>query len=1164
MDIGRISKQSFFIISTILLCSSLTFGKTITVGIGLGYDYSTIQSAINAAQEGDTIIVAQGEYKEAINFNGKNIILTSTDPNNWSIIENTIINPDYSNSVVIFSGQENETCILHGLTISDGGGVDYGGGINGNGTKATIRKCKINNNRAYIQGGGLYDCDGLIDDCIISSNDAQASIRNATSYGGGLYGCDGTINNCVIKSNVAGRNMSLYYFGNGGGLYNCNAQIINCIIEYNGAIGDGGGLHSCNAIISNCSIKNNTAGNSDIIGTGGGLYNCNADINNCTIQNNTATNKGGGLYGCNGTISGCTIKDNESTKNSGGGLANCLGSVENCTILGNISTLWHAGGAIDCNSFKNCTIKGNSARGYGGGLYNCKKVDRCTISGNSSEIYPGGGLADCNSVTNCIISGNTAGGSGAGLYGCNEIINCTIVGNYSLKKAGALYLKDKNGILNNTIIWDNLALEGGQVLVESDEQSSAAYSLSINYCDIKEGQNSVIITGNAALNWGLNNLDTNPLFVSNGSWTNQNKWNEGDYHLLNSSPCIDAGDPNGNYTDQKDIDSNARLIGQYVDIGADEAQEYIPPVFVQLEMSGPEQVTEGNSSQYNAAGRYDDDSEVDLTSNVTWSVEPDNIGTIDTNGLFTVGNLNESREVTIKAFYAPDNQEITYTAEMRVFCINLPEQVVTYYIDTASGNNQNDGLSRQKAFKTIQKGIDAAGEGDTVLVYPGVYNELVIFQGKDITLQSAEGAAVIQNPNNIAVLFYSEETSNCKIQNFVIRNSKIGILNILGSSPTIKNLTIVHNDFGIECIDSNPDISNCILWNNSQMDLFNCMATYSCMEDVQTGYGINNGNIYSNPLFVNANEGDYHMKSERGRYWPLYDIWVLDNATSPCIDAGNPEDDYSNERVPNGERINMGAYGNTIYASMTYVSEQNKKAYSPSPANGAIEVALRPTLSWSSGVKAVQHDVYLGTNIEYVTNATRNNKISVLLSQGQNSTNFIPSTYLLSAKTYFWRIDEIDSTGIITKGDIWSFTTISPSKPSRTACFIGQVPVWLDGKPVEISKALVGQSIGLSAKGLLVNQVQEHEGTYDLLDITLESGECITVAEEHYFMTDLGNWTSSKQLVEGMKLLTAKGTIKIKTVSNQSQPFAGKVYNLDIKGSDKYMVGKDAVIVRDY
>jgi hypothetical protein len=46
-------------------------------------------------------------------------------------------------------------------------------------------------------------------------------------------------------------------------------------------------------------------------------------------------------------------------------------------------------------------------------------------------------------------------------------------------------------------------------------------------------------------------------------------------------------------------------------------------------------------------------------------------------------------------------------------------------------------------------------------------------------------------------------------------------------------------------------------------------------------------------------------------------VWVLDEVTSPCIDAGDPAADYSNEPAPNGGRINIGAYGGTAYASMS-------------------------------------------------------------------------------------------------------------------------------------------------------------------------------------------------------------------------------------------------------
>jgi hypothetical protein len=68
---------------------------------------------------------------------------------------------------------------------------------------------------------------------------------------------------------------------------------------------------------------------------------------------------------------------------------------------------------------------------------------------------------------------------------------------------------------------------------------------------------------------------------------------------------------------------------------------------------------------------------------------------------------------------------------------------------------------------------------------------------------------------------------------------------------------------------------------------------------------------------VDPDNGDYHLFSERGRYWPEQDIWVIDEVTSPCIDGGDPAVDASVEPMPNGGRLNMGAYGGTRYASMS-------------------------------------------------------------------------------------------------------------------------------------------------------------------------------------------------------------------------------------------------------
>jgi hypothetical protein len=68
-------------------------------------------------------------------------------------------------------------------------------------------------------------------------------------------------------------------------------------------------------------------------------------------------------------------------------------------------------------------------------------------------------------------------------------------------------------------------------------------------------------------------------------------------------------------------------------------------------------------------------------------------------------------------------------------------------------------------------------------------------------------------------------------------------------------------------------------------------------------------------------DGDYHLKSQAGRWNPQSGSWVVDDVTSPCIDAGDPDSPIGLEPFPNGGRINMGAYGGTAQASKSYFGE---------------------------------------------------------------------------------------------------------------------------------------------------------------------------------------------------------------------------------------------------
>lgn len=133
------------------------------------------------------------------------------------------------------------------------------------------------------------------------------------------------------------------------------------------------------------------------------------------------------------------------------------------------------------------------------------------------------------------------------------------------------------------------------------------------------------------------------------------------------------------------------------------------------------------------------------------------------------------------------------------------------------------------------------------------------------------------------------------------------------------------------------------------------------------------------------------------------------------------------------------------------------------------------------------------------------------------------------------------------------------------ACFVPQTPVWIEGKLIEIAKVTAGRTIGMNSRGSIsVAQLQEHEGTFECRDIVLDSGSTIGVVCSHYFMLESGKWIAAQNLTAGLKLKTRTGTVAVKNVTKRTVPYTGKVYNLKIKNSSRYFIGKDVIIVRDY
>ncbi|MBN2313969.1 MAG: hypothetical protein JXM79_08560, partial [Sedimentisphaerales bacterium] len=209
------------------------------------------------------------------------------------------------------------------------------------------------------------------------------------------------------------------------------------------------------------------------------------------------------------------------------------------------------------------------------------------------------------------------------------------------------------------------------------------------------------------------------------------------------------------------------------------------------------------------------------------------------------------------------------------------------------------------------------------------------------------------------------------------------------------------------------------------------------------------------------------------------------------------------------------------------------------------------------------HLVYFGTDlspplISLVSNQT--------ITEHHPKMEFDPGPLDLDTM-YFWRIDEVNGTDR-TIGALWSFTTAS-SQPKGRTCFTGETGIWVDGMLMPISVVSVGKCIELPAKSLLpslgrIQELQEHEGIFECYDIVLESGNRIAVAENHFFLAESGQWIALQNLTDGMRLQTPNGSVGIVGVIKRATPYIGKVYNLLIEGSDRYLVGKDAIIVRDY
>jgi parallel beta-helix repeat protein len=223
----------------------------------------TIQAGINAASNGDVVVVAPGTYVENINFSGKAITVKSSNG-----AKVTFIDGNNAASVVTFESAEGLSSVLKGFTLENGSTTQQGGGIFIYNSSPTIIDNVVTQNTAAAGGGGIEAefSSALIEGNTISNNSQVLGYSGGSGGGIEISGAGSTqfIGNTVENNNwtsAEGGGIALFAAG--------TPTLENNIIRGNAAYDEGGGLYivnASNALIVQNLIYGNTASQ------GSGIY----------------------------------------------------------------------------------------------------------------------------------------------------------------------------------------------------------------------------------------------------------------------------------------------------------------------------------------------------------------------------------------------------------------------------------------------------------------------------------------------------------------------------------------------------------------------------------------------------------------------------------------------------------------------------------------------------------------------------------------------------------------------------------------------------------------------------------------------------------------------------------------------------------------------------
>ena len=855
-------------------------------------------------------------------------------------------------------------------TFKDNTASSFGGGMSNDGSSPTVTNCIFSGNSAHL-GAGMWNkssSNPIVTDCNFNTN-------TANDKGGGMHndGSSPTVTNCNFTANSSTDGGGMYnnvtdspmivectFSGNsatsdGGGIYNkeSNPTVTHCKFIGNGAGAFGGGMFNTgNTPVTNCMFSGNTANN------GGGMYNTGSSptITNCTFSGNVAV--GGGAFRNNN--SGTTIINTVIWNNSPDGIQNPdpLMSVDNSDT----QEIWVGAGSnnisddplfVDADGPDNIagTIDDNLRLLLGSpcidtgdntaanlpatdlddnaritdttvdmGAYEFN--DECDTNGVDDDAGPDGdgdGLPDsCDTPTVHNLTGVTDH------FSIQDAINFSLDGDTIQIEPGTY----KESIYFNARAITVTGLDPDDPNIVADTIICPASDYSVTF-DFAEGPDSVL-TGVTIINKGIYCLASTPTISKNVIRNCSTPGITGDF---GAAPTITGNDIlNNNDSGIEDCDGliefNNISINGYSDNaggGLYQCDGLVSDNSISLNIAyiggglySCHGTISSNTIKLNYANNGGGLSNCDGTIH-------DNLISTNRAGSSNGGGLGDC-DATISYNIITNNTTIKsggglYNCDGAIIINN---EISNNKAGLSSSNQTayGGGLYNCENNTTIENNIISGNRATSnqIALGGGLYqcyniNNNIISGNRAISTNGID--------NGIGGGLHS---CSSIINNTITGNMAVGPTSLGGGIANSSNAIIKNNIIAFNiaheggAIDGSANNTYNLFWDNGVI--------------FSNGAFGKIGDINLNPLFAvqgqwNDNgtpldfsddlwtDGDYHIQSTIGRWNPVSQSFVTDVVDSPGIDAGNPTEAINQELNPNGDRINVGAYGGTTEASLS-------------------------------------------------------------------------------------------------------------------------------------------------------------------------------------------------------------------------------------------------------